>query len=402
PALSPGPESRVAPLAVHLGVGGRVPAVDLQWILLIVGVAVVAAAAGFFLVGRGPSADEPTAPGDVLTEPRPDLPDRGDTLVAVPPDEEAPPVLEALPVVEAPPLKPSFRDRLTRARSTFSGYVGSILSRSAIDAESWEELEEALIRADVGVGPATELLDSVRATVKEQGLTQPAELIEAVKNEMKSRLAGSVELKRSNSPPSIWLFVGVNGVGKTTTIGKVGRRLTDEGTSVLMAAGDTFRAAAAEQLGTWAERCGAELVRGAEGADPSSVIFDGVAKAAAQNLDVVLADTAGRLHTKSNLMDELSKVRRVADKGEGSVVEVLLVLDATTGQNGLTQARQFTQAVEVTGVVLTKLDGSAKGGIVFAIASDLGIPVKLVGLGEGADDLIEFDAGAFVDALFEE
>ena len=181
----------------------------------------------------------------------------------------------------------------------------------------------------------------------------------------------------------------------------MGRRLVDDGTSVLMAAGDTFRAAAAEQLGMWAERCGAEMVRGAEGADPSSVIFDGVAKATAQNIDVVLADTAGRLHTKSNLMDELSKVRRVADKGEGSVVEVLLVLDATTGQNGLNQARVFTEAVEVTGVVLTKLDGSAKGGIVFAIASDLGIPVKLVGLGEGADDLIDFNASDFVDALFE-
>ncbi|MEZ5371852.1 MAG: signal recognition particle-docking protein FtsY [Microthrixaceae bacterium] len=314
--------------------------------------------------------------------------------------DEAPPA-EAPPEVVAPPVRPSFRDRLGRARATLSGYVGSILSRSAIDEEAWEELEEALIRADVGVGPTQELLDSVRATVKERALTEPAELIEAVKDEMKLRLVGSVDLARAESPPSIWLFVGVNGVGKTTTIGKVGRRLVDDGTSVLMAAGDTFRAAAAEQLGTWAERCDAELVRGAEGADPSSVIFDGVAKAAAQNVDVVLADTAGRLHTKSNLMDELSKVRRVADKGEGSVVEVLLVLDATTGQNGLNQARQFTEAVDVTGVVLTKLDGSAKGGIVFAIASDLGIPVKLVGLGEGAEDLIDFDANAFVDALFE-
>ena len=197
----------------------------------------------------------------------------------------------------------------------------------------------------------------------------------------------------------MWLFVGVNGVGKTTTIGKVGQRLADEGTSVVMAAGDTFRAAAAEQLGTWAERSGAELVRGAEGGDPSAVIFDGVAHAAASGADVVLADTAGRLHTKTNLMDELSKVRRVADKGEGTVTEVLLVLDATTGQNGLVQARQFTEAVELTGVVLTKLDGSAKGGIVFAIASELGIPVKLVGLGETAVDLVDFDADEFVDAL---
>ena len=298
--------------------------------------------------------------------------------------------------------KPTFRDRLSRARSTFSGYMGSILSRSAIDAETWDELEEALIRADVGIGPATELLDAVRATVKERGLTTSVELIEAVKDEMKARLAGPVDLAMSPESPTIWLFVGVNGVGKTTSIGKVGKRLTDEGHKVVMAAGDTFRAAAAEQLGTWADRCGADLVRGAEGGDPSSIIFDAVASAGAKGADVVLADTAGRLHTKTNLMEELSKVRRVADKGAGSVAEVLLVLDATTGQNGLQQARQFTEATEVTGVVLTKLDGSAKGGIVFAIRSELGIPVKLVGLGESADDLVDFDAVQFVDALFDQ
>ncbi len=298
-------------------------------------------------------------------------------------------------------VRPSFRDRLSRARSAFSGYVGSILSRTDIDAETWEELEEALIRADVGIGPATELLDAVRATVKERGLTTSAELIEAVKAEMKQRLAGPVELHTADSPPSVWLFVGVNGVGKTTTIGKVGQRLTDEGRSVVMAAGDTFRAAAAEQLGTWADRCGADLVRGAEGGDPSSIIFDAIASAAAKGADVVLADTAGRLHTKTNLMEELAKVRRVADKGDGTVTEVLLVLDATTGQNGLQQARQFTEATDLTGVVLTKLDGSAKGGIVFAIRSELGIPVKLVGLGESAGDLVDFDADEFVDALFD-
>jgi fused signal recognition particle receptor len=218
---------------------------------------------------------------------------------------------------------------------------------------------------------------------------------------MKARLAGPVGLAVADTPPTIWLFVGVNGVGKTTTIGKVGRRLADQGSSVVMAAGDTFRAAAAEQLGTWADRCGAHLVRGEEGGDPSAIIFDAVASASARGADVVLADTAGRLHTKSNLMDELSKVRRVADKGDGTVTEVLLVLDATTGQNGLQQARQFTEATEVTGVVLTKLDGSAKGGIVFAIRSELGIPVKLVGLGEGAADLVDFDADEFVDALFD-
>lgn len=296
--------------------------------------------------------------------------------------------------------KPSWRDRLTRARSTFSGYLGSILSRTDIDAETWDELEEALIRADVGVNTTQSLLDSVRARIKSDGITTSEELVEAVKTEMKSRLAGPIDLDLDGGSPAVWLFVGVNGVGKTTSIGKVGRRLADDGRSVVMAAGDTFRAAAAEQLGTWAERCGADLVRGAEGSDPSAVIFDAVASASAKGADVVLGDTAGRLHTKSNLMDELAKVRRVADKGEGTVTEVLLVIDATTGQNGLNQARQFTEATDVTGVVLTKLDGSAKGGIVFAIRDELGIPVKLVGLGESANDLVDFDADEFVEALF--
>jgi fused signal recognition particle receptor len=198
------------------------------------------------------------------------------------------------------------------------------------------------------------------------------------------------------------MFVGVNGVGKTTTIGKVARQQSDAGKSVLLAAGDTFRAAAAEQLGTWAERSGTEFVRGAEGGDPSSVIFDGVERASSKQLDLVLADTAGRLHTKTNLMEELKKVRRVAEKGAGTVTETLLVIDATTGQNGLTQAREFGEATDVTGVVLTKLDGSAKGGIVFAIETELGIPVKLVGLGEQVGDLIAFEPDEFVHALFDQ
>ena len=299
-------------------------------------------------------------------------------------------------------VRPSFRDRLARARSAFSGYVGSIMSRSTIDAETWDDLEEALIRADVGIGPAQDLLESVRSTVKDRGLITPEELIDAVKEEMKARLAGPVDLAFADTPPTVWLFVGVNGVGKTTTIGMLGRRLADDDQRVVMAAGDTFRAAAAEQLSTWAERSGADIVRGAEGGDPSSIIFDAIASASAKGADVVLADTAGRLHTKTNLMDELGKVRRVADKGDGTVTEVLLVLDATTGQNGLQQARQFTEATDVTGVVLTKLDGSAKGGIVFAIRSELGIPIKLVGLGETAADLVDFDADEFVEALFAE
>ena len=306
-------------------------------------------------------------------------------------------------VAEAPeaPVKPRLRDRLTKARGLLSGYVGSLVGRDKIDAEAWDELEEALIRADVGVAATQDLLDHLRTRVKEEGLTDGEQLLAALKTELKDRLSGfDLDLHYAAQAPSVWLFVGVNGVGKTTTIGKLGRRETDEGHTVVMAAGDTFRAAAAEQLGMWADRADATLVRGAEGSDPSAVIFDAIESAAAKGGDVVLADTAGRLHTKVNLMDELSKVRRVAEKGAGTVTEVLLVLDATTGQNGLVQAQQFTDAVELTGVVLTKLDGSAKGGIVVAIQAQLGIPVKLVGLGEGVADLVPFDADEFVDALF--
>jgi fused signal recognition particle receptor len=316
---------------------------------------------------------------------------------------EAEAIVAEAEVVEAPEVvKPRFRDRLTKARGLLSGYVGSITGRTKIDQETWDELEEALIRADVGVDATQDLLDHLRDRVKADGLVTGAELLDALKAELKVRLAGhDLGLHLSTEPgPTVWLFVGVNGVGKTTTIGKLAKREGDGGLRVVLAAGDTFRAAAAEQLGMWAERAGAEIVRGNEGGDPSAVIFDAVEAAAARDADLVLADTAGRLHTKVNLMDELRKVRRVADKGAGTVTEVLLVLDATTGQNGLVQAAQFTEAVEVTGVVLTKLDGSAKGGIVVAIQSQLGIPVKLVGLGEGVDDLVPFDADEFVEALF--
>ena len=307
--------------------------------------------------------------------------------------------VEEVDVVEE---RPRFRDRLGKARAALSGAMGSIAGRSKIDAETWDELEEALILADVGVASTQELLDHLRARVKADGLSNGEELLGALKAEMADRLSGfDRDLKMSTeSGPTVWLFVGVNGVGKTTTIGKLGVREVRVGRTVLMAAGDTFRAAAAEQLGMWAERSGAELVRGSEGGDPSAVIFDGVDAANARNIDLVLADTAGRLHNNVNLMEELSKVRRVADKGAGTVTEVLLVIDATTGQNGLVQAKQFTDAVELTGVVLTKLDGSAKGGIVIAIHDQLGIPVKLVGLGEGAEDLVPFDAHEFVEALF--
>ncbi|MCD9624945.1 signal recognition particle-docking protein FtsY [Rhabdothermincola salaria] len=337
----------------------------------------------------GPVVDEPPAP-DTVTE---------DEAAVIAEAEAA----AAAALVEPPEVvRPRFRDRLGKARGLLSGYVGSLTGRTKIDEDTWDELEEALIRADVGVEATQDLLDHLRTQVKAQGLTDGAQLLEALKAELKARLGGfELDLALADGAgPTVWLFVGVNGVGKTTTIGKLGKREADAGHSVVMAAGDTFRAAAAEQLGMWAERSGAHLVRGSEGGDPSAVIFDAVEAAAARDADLVLADTAGRLHTKVNLMDELRKVRRVSDKGAGTVTEVLLVLDATTGQNGLVQASQFTEAVEVTGVVLTKLDGSAKGGIVVAIQTQLGIPVKLVGLGEGADDLVPFDADEFVEALF--
>jgi fused signal recognition particle receptor len=319
---------------------------------------------------------------------------------------EKPAELKTAPAPEVEPetvetvVSPSFRDRLGKARSSFSGYLGSIRSRSSVDSEVWDQLEEALILADVGVPTTTALLEQLRATVTEQGITEPAVLLDALKAQMKTDLADGDRDLHLGAQPAVWLFVGVNGVGKTTTIGKLANREIVDGHKVVMAAGDTFRAAAAEQLEMWAERSGAEFVRGSEGGDPSSVVFDAVQHAATSGADLVMADTAGRLHTNSNLMEELRKVRRVAEKGAGTVTEVLLVLDATTGQNGLVQASQFTEAVEVTGVVLTKLDGSAKGGIVLAIQSELEIPIKLVGLGEGIGDLVEFDPDEFVEALF--
>ncbi len=303
----------------------------------------------------------------------------------------------------APVVVASARDRLSKVRSSFTGAITAALTRSAITQETWDELEEALLRADVGVATTNRVLAPLRELVKSKQIVEPSDLSAALRNEMTRQLStGSRQLNfdATLNAPNIWLVVGVNGAGKTTTIGKLSAQQSAMGRTVLMAAGDTFRAAAGDQLDTWAQRSGAEIVRGAAGGDPSSVIFDGVARASAKKIDLVLADTAGRLQNNTNLMEELTKVRRVADKGEGKVTEVLLVIDATTGQNGLTQAKQFAQATQVTGVVLTKLDGSAKGGIVFAIETELAIPVKLVGLGETIDDLVAFDAAEFVAALF--
>jgi fused signal recognition particle receptor len=320
---------------------------------------------------------EPKAAPEVVEEPLP------------PPPPEPPPA----------PVKPRFRDRLGQARSLFGGYVRSVRSRGKISEETWEDLEEALIRADVGVELTAALLDDLRDRVKAESISDPDEVLDALRGELVERLAGDRELHFAGAAPDIWLFVGVNGVGKTTTIGKVGLRAIADGRSVVMAAADTFRAAAADQLDLWARRVGADLVQGAEGGDPGAVVFDAKERAAARHSDLVLADTAGRLHTKVNLMEELKKVRRVAERPPGQLSEVLLVIDATTGQNGLVQAKEFAAAVGVTGVVLTKLDGTAKGGIALAIQFELGIPIKLVGLGEAPEDLVDFDASEFVDAL---
>lgn len=329
-----------------------------------------------------------------------------------PEPEVAPPAPPAPPEPEPEPEPVTYRSRLGKARGLLSGYLGAVRSKGKIDASTWDDLEEALIRADVGVGATDALLDDLRTKVKNGDIVGPEALVDALKQDLVATLStenGALAVPGSSPPDDgdgiarpvdVWLFVGVNGVGKTTTVGKVANRLSGSGTKVLLAAGDTFRAAAGEQLAMWASRADADIVRGSEGGDPSSVVFDAVQRAASRGHAVVLADTAGRLHNKVNLIEELKKIRRVADRPPGRVVEVLLVLDATTGQNGLAQAKVFLEAVEVSGVVLTKLDGTAKGGIVVAIQRELALPVKLVGLGEGVGDLIDFDAEAFVDALF--
>ena len=337
--------------------------------------------------GVGDDAGQPPAPGREVAD------------VDLPPDDAG---VATVTEEEIAPRR-RFRERLGRSRAALSRGLSGLLTRGAEDDEAWEELEEALLSADVGVATATELVERLRTRARAERATGPAlrellraELLEAVGSADRSL---ALDLLEEHQRPGIVLVVGVNGTGKTTTVGKLALALAEEGKQPVLAAADTFRAAATEQLAIWADRVGAPVVRHQQGADPAAVAFDGLASARARGADVLLVDTAGRLHTKTNLMEELRKLRRVLEREGGQVREVLLVLDATTGQNGLAQARQFTDAVGVTGVVLTKLDGTAKGGIVIAVQRDLGIPVKLVGLGEGAHDLAPFDPDAFVDAL---
>ncbi|WP_329401939.1 signal recognition particle-docking protein FtsY [Streptomyces melanogenes] len=320
--------------------------------------------------------------------------------------EEALPEAPAAPEIEVPEPTAGrlvrLRARLARSQNSLGKGLLTLLSRDNLDEDTWEEIEDTLLTADVGVAPTQELVERLRERVRVLGTRTPAELRTLLREELVAILGPdfdrTVKTEGGLESPGVVMVVGVNGTGKTTTTGKLARVLVADGKSVVLGAADTFRAAAADQLQTWGERVGARTVRGPEGGDPASIAFDAVKEGIAEGADVVLIDTAGRLHTKTGLMDELGKVKRVVEK-HGPLDEVLLVLDATTGQNGLVQARVFAEVVDITGIVLTKLDGTAKGGIVIAVQRELGVPVKLVGLGEGADDLAPFEPGAFVDAL---
>jgi len=388
---------------------------------LVVGVilVVIVAVVGFVAVGRRRGLGTGNQPPSVESPPRGwEAParDAGDEPSATQVDVAAAPPEVDLDEVELVPEAPALErpeapeSRLVRLRrklagssSTLSRGLLLLITRDRIDEHTWEEFEETLITSDLGVAPATELVDSLRSKLRVEGVSEPgqarailrAELIKLVDPTMDRRLNAD-----RTDQPAVVMVVGVNGTGKTTTVGKLARVLVAEDKDVILGAADTFRAAAADQLETWGSRVGVPTVRGAEGADPASVAFEAVKAGIELEVDVVLIDTAGRLHTKVGLMDELGKVKRVIER-QAPVGEVLLVLDATTGQNGLIQARIFAEVVNVTGIVLTKLDGSAKGGIVVQVQRELGVPVKLVGLGEGADDLAPFDAEVFVDALLE-
>ncbi|MFC7844716.1 signal recognition particle-docking protein FtsY [Streptomyces sp. NPDC057382] len=396
---------------------------DIVILAVVIAVVVLGALSGLIVGSRRkkqlppppPAAPDITAPpaephvGDEAETPR-EEPRRTIEEVDLP-DGSAPVVIEEPPAPEIEIPEPTagrlvrLRTRLSRSQNALGKGLLTLLSREHLDEDTWEEIEDTLITADVGVQPTQELVERLRERVRVLGTRTPEELRTLLREELVTLVGRDMDRALKTEPedrkPGIVMVVGVNGTGKTTTTGKLARVLVADGQSVVLGAADTFRAAAADQLQTWGERVGAYTVRGPEGGDPASVAFDAVKEGKEMGANVVLIDTAGRLHTKTGLMDELGKVKRVVEK-QAPVDEVLLVLDATTGQNGLVQARVFSEVVDITGIVLTKLDGTAKGGIVVAVQRELGVPVKLIGLGEGADDLAPFEPEAFVDALIGE
>jgi fused signal recognition particle receptor len=393
----------------------------MEYLLIAIAILVVALLAGVgFLVSRGRRTtrlDDDAAAGTTLTRPRPP---ESDTLAPpAPPSGATVAEPTTLPPVELPPAEPEpglvfetpppsagrlvrLRSRLARSQSSLGRGLLTVLARERLTEDDWEEIEETLLAADVGVAATTQIVERLRTQSMVLATASPEQLRELLVHELTGvlgpELDRSLATERVDGHPGVVLVVGVNGAGKTTTVGKIARVLVGDGKSVVLGAADTFRAAAADQLETWGERVGVLTVRGREGADPASVAFEAVRTGIEGEVDTVVVDTAGRLHTKQGLMDELGKVKRVVEK-QAPVTETLLVLDATTGQNGVVQARVFTDAVDVTGVVLTKLDGTAKGGIVVSVQRELGIPVKLVGLGEGPDDLAPFEPEAFAEGL---
>ena len=296
-------------------------------------------------------------------------------------------------------LPATLEDRLGKTRGVFASALVKIKGKSTLDPSFWQGIEDVLLLADVGLNTTSQIIDSAKNFCDENKINEVLPAIEVVKEQAKNIFSSNRE-PIVESGTNVWIFVGVNGVGKTTSIAKIASHYRVKEKTVLLVAGDTFRAAAADQLEAWSKRIDADIVRSGEGADPASVVFDGMEKANAKKYDVVLVDTAGRLHTKSNLMEEVKKIRRVVERTKDVLKEVLIVIDATTGQNGLVQAREFGQAIGVTGVVLSKLDGSSKGGIAIAIENELGVPIKWVGLGEGENDLVPFNPDDYVDALF--
>ena len=395
---------------------------DATTLWLIVGVILLGASllVGFLAVGRRRALRTGELPPSVEKAPRgweKPAEDSGDEPSATQVDLRARPPEVEIPDIELAPEAPELErpeapeSRLVRLRRRLAGSNSALgrgllllITRDRIDEDTWEEFEATLITSDLGVAPTTELVDSLRDKLRVEGVSEPGRAKAILRAELIKLLDPTMDRSLNADraeQPAVVMVVGVNGTGKTTTVGKLARVLVAEDKDVLLGAADTFRAAAADQLETWGSRVGVPTVRGAEGADPASVAFEAVKAGIEQEVDVILIDTAGRLHTKVGLMDELGKVKRVIER-QAPVGEVLLVLDATTGQNGLTQARIFAEVVDVTGIVLTKLDGSAKGGIVVQVQRELGVPVKLVGLGEGADDLAPFDAEVFVDALLDE